>query len=1419
MNERAPMQPFHKTAEAASYVNDLIFWLNGQRVVIHNPDPAVMLTDYLHGIGLTGTKVGCGQGGCGACTVMLSHRDPDTGNAVHRAINACLRPLCALDGMLVTTTEGIGNVHEGLDPVQHCIAMHNGTQCGFCTPGFVMTAHAFLQKKPSPSQQEIEDIFGGNLCRCTGYRPILHGVRTLAGDYDAAADKTQICLMDPSYPVPRRSTLARIDLTPLPPPGAVRAVHFTGSGRDWYRPSTLVEVQRLKKQFGSQAGKEQVKLVFGNTASGVYPLEKPSYFIDISGIAELGRITEQETGIHVGAAVPIQSLMDYVTGVIGRRSAEQTTGLRELIRHTSFLAGYQVRCAGSVAGNICMARDHARKGAPFPSDLFTILATLGTTIHIGSQDYEGGSQAFPLIQMPTSEEMPADAVILYFQVPYTRSREYVQTYRIARRPQMSHPIVNAGFRFRLNERGYVEPGEASVVYGGLDTMIWRASKTEQFLSGMPINEASLRGALAVLKQEVRQCTSSQHEMDEEGISRAYRRQVAENFFYKFALHVALAVDLNQVAAENVSAANHHDRPLSSGTQECIEYPKLFPVTLPVIKRAAFVQASGEVQYTQDVPLPVGGLHAALVKSSRAHARFSITRKAATLDALQELLRRKYPAFKAFVSVADVPGEKLIGMGDDDPVFSEGVVTSVGAPIGLAVAETIATAREAAEFIENECISYDDLPAILTLDEAIKFNTAMPMIRKSNNPDEDVEQRIPSVTRPGSDLNWLRNPVASLPDTEMVTGSLLTSAQAHFYLETMCALAIPGTYDQMTVYNSTQNPNGNQSAIARALGVKTNQITVIVDQIGGGFGGKQHRASLPGSQAAVAARKLNRPVRLLYDRATDTLVVGKRHPYLGEYHMAFTREGMLEAARIDMHSDAGDTYDCSFAVMDLSLLQADGCYMAKTFQSNGTVYKTNKTSNTAFRTFGNIQPYVIREEAMEHAAHQLSKTLGRKVLPEEVRRKNLYRTSDMKDYDQTHHGQDLRFCNIREIWDELYQWSDFDQREQDIREFNRMNRWRKRGIAMIPQKYGIAFTEPRGSLNASSALVNINMADGSVFVQHGGVEMGQGLHTKIAQVAASTLGIPLEWIRVAGNNTDAIVNAPATAASTGYDLNAGAVDQACRVLRTRLEVFCRDLEQFTPHDCIEGWRTGWADKWKEIVFKAWFNRVNLSAAELYKVPHYQGASERQPTGHPYYYFVYSAAATEVEIDVLTGEFTILRADILYDAGKSPNPAIDIGQLEGGYVQGVGFTTTEETVFDEGGGLVTDNIWSYKPPCTKTIPLDFRLRFYPVDEARNALEEQAELHAVKSSKTTGEPSMTLGITAYFAIKRAVMDARRELTGADDWLTMDLPATCQRIQLNCGVQTEALTLCGPEQWGHANGNGHVEDGEPVRSVVGAL
>jgi xanthine dehydrogenase/oxidase len=262
----APARSTRDAGRVLPYSDQLVFWLNGEKVVIDGPDPSVLLVDYLHSIGLVGTKVGCGQGGCGACTVMVSHRDALTGQPEHRAVNSCLRPLCAVDGMMVTTVEGIGSVREGLDPVQHGIAANNGTQCGFCTPGFVMNAHAFLQQNPSATEREIEDIFGGNLCRCTGYRPILHGVRTLACDHDATCDRSQQCVADPTFPVKCRDAMATICLEELPSPGESRSLHFSGGGREWYRPVTLDEVQRLKAEFVELVGRERVKLVFGNTA-------------------------------------------------------------------------------------------------------------------------------------------------------------------------------------------------------------------------------------------------------------------------------------------------------------------------------------------------------------------------------------------------------------------------------------------------------------------------------------------------------------------------------------------------------------------------------------------------------------------------------------------------------------------------------------------------------------------------------------------------------------------------------------------------------------------------------------------------------------------------------------------------------------------------------------------------------------------------------------------------------------------------------------------------------------------------------------------------------------------------------------------------------------------------------------------------
>lgn len=1372
----------------STYSTQLVFWLNGEKVEIENPDPTMKLTDYLREVGLTGTKVGCGQGGCGACTVMLSHKKPD-GTFQHRPINACLRLLCTVNGMLITTTEGIGSVHKGLDPTQVCIAKYNGSQCGFCTPGFVMNTHAFLQQHPTASQGEMENIFGGNLCRCTGYRPILQGMRTLASDYDAASDTTQKCLIDPSFYVNFKNSLTVIDLDALPGYDSVsRALHFKNNELELYRPLTLREVQRLKKEQARQWGRENVKLIFGYTSSGVYQHEPAKCLIDLSQIIELKDIEEKGSGLYVGACVSIQELLDAISTVINKYTEEQMVGFKELARHAVYIAGLQVRSAGSIAGNIFMTREHADHGMPFPSDLYTLLLTIGAMLTIASEEYAEGGKTFSLVDMPKVTELPEDAVIVSFYLPFTRSQEYVQTYRIARRLQMAHPIVNAGFRLRLSDEKKVE--EATVVYGGLSSLNCRLSKTEQFLLGKSLNEDTLKSTLHILKQEVKEITIP---MEEEGMTTSYRLQLAENFFYKFFLHVLFSTNPRQINKKIESAAHHHVRPLSSGQQETSVYPEIFPLGESIIKRSAFVQASGEVKYTSDVGLPLGGLHGVIVKSSKAHAHFVFTKDGADLEALKALLKEKYTGFKDLITVSDIPkkGCKLVGLGDDDPVFCDGIVTSVGAPIGMVVADSLATAYKVVSFVEKECIDYEELPAVISIEEAMKQNTEMPMIRKEVNPDADIQQRIPTITREGSNEEWLKNPTQPMPGTDVVSGLFRTSSQAHFYLETMCALAVPDAYDQMTVYCSTQNPNSTQATIAKALGVNVNQITVLIEQIGGGFGGKQHRANLVGAQAAVAAYRLRLPVRLVYDRSTDMQMVGKRHPYLGKYYVTYTEEGIIKGMRIDLNTDAGDTYDATFAILDSSLLNLDQAYNIETLQANGKAYRTNKASNTAFRTFGVVQAWAIVENAIEHVAFALSQKLNRKVPPEEIRYKNMYKNGSADSYDTTHFGQKLDFCNIRTIWDDLYKSSDFERREREVETFNKENRWRKRGIVMVPQKHGIGFTEPRGSLNSSSALVTINMADASVFIYQGGVEMGQGLYTKLAQLAAHVLGIPIEFIRIGGNNTNAIPNCPPTAASTGFDLCGGAVEKACRTLRTRLEDFCRDLEQFTPQTRIEDWRTKWQEKWKEIVFQAWFQRVNLSAAELYKVPHYKGPSYQHPKGKPFLYYVYGAAVTEVEIDVLTGEFVILRVDAVCDVNKSPNPAIDIGQLEGGFVQGIGFATTEELIYDPHGRLVTDNIWSYKPPCSKTIPIDFRLKLQPVDEAKNTRELLAEQQAVKSSKSFTESSLTLGASTYIAIKQAIKEARKELTGKDEWIDMDLPLTCQRIQMLCGVSTESLKL----------------------------
>lgn len=1381
--EKLVHEPSAMAARLHNYSTELNFWLNGESVTLDNPDPTVLLADYLRTTGLTGTKIGCSQGGCGACTVMISRRTPE--GERHEAINACLRPLAAVADTHVTTVEGIGNVHDGLDPVQHRIAMGNGSQCGYCTPGFVMNMHSFLRSHDRPTEREIEDIFGGNLCRCTGYRPILSAMRTFACDHEPALDPSMKCEADPVFPLKVRTAPATVSLSELPAPGEAARLHFSARGLHWVRPDTIDEAMELKRVLTAEIGREGVRVVVGNTAAALYPHEKPRVLIDVSQVAELQGISVEAGGLHVGAAVSIQRLLDAARALVDEQNPEETAGFRELVRHGQYVAGVQVRNAGSIGGNVFVAASHTRDGLPFASDMLTLLATLGTTVTIRSAEYPEGRATFPVLAMPVAEDLPADALLESFHVPFGRRGEYVQTYRVARRPQMAHAIVNAGFSCRIDDQGRAVPGEVRVVYSGVASFNGRMPKTEQALAGKPWNDATLREAMSVLRAE---CREQIVPMDEEGFTGEYREQLVESFFYKFFLHVAKHVCPGTADPANLSVADHPERPVSTGRQSCEIQADDGPPPRSIVKRMAFAQATGEAVYPQDEPMPEGGCHGVMVTSDRPHASFRFSGPSEGRDALQDLLKRKFPGFSAIVTADDVPagGNNLIGLGLDDPIFSPGVVTHVGAPVCLAVARDRATAKRAAEFIRHECLKYEDLPAITTLEEAMSAGAIMP-----HNPDGAINDPFVKVVRAGSDEAWQADPSKPLAGAHVVSGTMTTGAQAHFYLETFNALAIPGSYNEMTVIVSTQNPNGDQATIARALGVRINQVNVKVGQIGGGFGGKQNRACFIGAAAALAAHKLLRPVRIVFDRQTDMQMVGKRHPYHSDYHIAVDGEGRFVGGRLDLHSEGGDTNDCSFAVMKGSVMMADGCYQIPTFRASGTVYRTNKASNTAMRTFGQVQPHLALEEAVEHAAHELGRRLSRKVRPEEIRRQNLYRSDrGMVDADATHFGQPLWFCDLREQWDYLYKSCDFAARAERVDEFNRANRWRKRGISMVPLKYGIGFKQ-LPAMNTSTALVSVNRQDGSVVVTHGGVEMGQGLHTKIAQVAAGELNLPLEYIRVAGNSTETIVNAPPTAASTGFDLNGGAVALACRALRQRIEQFCQGLEDTGAPERLKDWRGDWQVRWPEIVQKAWFGRVNLSAVELYKAPHHDEPATNFPRGRFFAYFTYAFAVSEVEIDVLTGESTVLRADIRYDAGRSLNPAIDIGQIEGGYVQGLGFVTTEEIRYDEEGRLLTDNIWNYKPPCTKSIPLDLRVTLTPSTPERWREQEQARLLAVYSSKSASEPCLSLGNSAYFAIKHAVLAARQDLTGDQDWFTLAVPATCQQIQRACGVSPDRLTL----------------------------
>jgi xanthine dehydrogenase large subunit len=738
--------------------------------------------------------------------------------------------------------------------------------------------------------------------------------------------------------------------------------------------------------------------------------------------------------------------------------------------------------------------------------------------------------------------------------------------------------------------------------------------------------------------------------------------------------------------------------------------------------SARAQVAGAASYVDDIAEARGTLYAAPILSTIAHGRLL------GVDATAALAM---PGVRDVILASDIPGDPLLAtFAHDEPVFATDTVQHVGQVIGLVVASSVMAARRAARKVK---LNIEELPAILEVRDALKAASYV----------------LPPVFVKRGDA---ARALTSAPHT--LTGQLEVGGQEHFYLEGQIAYVLPQEQNQWLVHSSTQHPGEVQHWVSHALGISNHAVRVECRRMGGGFGGKETQAGHLAVWAALAANKLKCPVKLRLDRDDDFMITGKRHPFAYDYTVGFDNSGRLHGLKLMMAANCGFSADLSGPVADRAIFHTDNAYFLEDVEIASYRCKTNTQSHTAFRGFGGPQGVVLIETILGDIARHLG------LDPLDVRKRNLY---GIEERNVTHYQMKVEDNILDPLLSKLELSAQYRRRREAISAWNAKSPVIKRGIAITPVKFGISFTATL--FNQAGALVHV-YTDGSVQVNHGGTEMGQGLNTKVAQIVADELGVAFEDVLATASDTSKIPNASATAASAGTDLNARAAQYAARNVRDNLAQFVAGL-----HSCGAGavtFSNGMINSPKgsrpfpEVVRMAYANRIQLWSDGFYRTPkiHYDKTTL---TGRPFYYFAYGAACSEVAIDTLTGESRVLKVDILHDVGTSINPAIDIGQIEGGFVQGMGWLTTEQLVWNDKGLLSTHAPSTYKIPATGDIPEHFKVDLWP---------EPNREDNVFGSKAVGEPPFMLAISVLEALKDAVAAAR---AGA---VRLDAPATAETV-----------------------------------------
>ncbi|KAF5880057.1 aldehyde oxidase 1-like, partial [Clarias magur] len=1233
----------------------------------------------------------------------------------HFSVNACLMPLCQTHGAAVTTVEGIGNSKSKLHPVQERIAKANGSQCGFCTPGMVMSMYTLLRNRPQPSMEDITQALGGNLCRCTGYRPIIDGYRTFCESERCCQGRDVACWTSNNNAAPEKLELFnKEEFLPLDPtqdlifpPELIRMAQsqdqttrtFRGERMTWISPVSLSELLQLKSQY------PKAPIVMGNTNIGLdIKFKGVVHPIIISGtrVKELFEVSHKPEGVHFGAGCTLSTMRCVLQKCVCSLPAEQTQTYSALLEQLRHLGGEQIRNVATLGGNIASAYPN--------SDLNPVLAAGRSSVLLLSH---GGRREVPLDKdffVGFGETiLSPDEIVLSVFIPVSRKCEVVRAFRNAPRKENALATVSAGMRVWFHHDSDAVR-DMSVYYGGVGAHTLSAENTTRHVIGRSWSEETLSDAYTALLDDV---------AGSSGGKLVFRRSLTLSMFFRFYLHVLQHLrDQNIIQSEipkhELSAVEPLPNYIQPGYQEFQAVSEGECVGRALPHSSSVSHATGEAVYCDDIPHTHGELFLSVVTSTRAHVKITHVDVGGAL-AMEGVVD--------VVTVEDIPGRRTVSFGGlDEELLAHAQVACVGHMICAVVADTMQHAKLAAAAMK---VTYEDLKdPIFTVEEAMEKSSYFLPLRKIQ-----------------------RGDVASaLQETDHVyEGEMRLGGQEHFYMETQSMLVIPvGEEKEMKVYVSTQHPTLVQMAIAETLAIPSNRVTCHVKRIGGAFGGKVTKTSMLACITAVAAWKTERPVRCVLERGEDMLITGGRHPVLGRYKVGFMNDGRITSADVHYYSNAGSSPDESIMVMEKILLHMDNSYNIPNLRGQGAACRTNLPSNTAFRGFGVPQSVMV----IENMINDVAMTLCRPA--EEIREKNLY-----KEMSFTHYKMEFDPENLQRCWEECKQRADVAHRREDITRFNLQHRWRKRGLAIVPIKYGIGFAE--GFLNQAAALVHI-YKDGSVLISHGGTEMGQGLHTKVQQVASRELNIPLSLIHITETCTSSVPNTSPTAASYGTDANGMAVRDACRTLYKRLEPI-----RLADPDAA----------WQIWIKKAFLDRISLSATGFYRGQDTEMDWEKQE-GRPYPYFTYGTCCSEVEIDCLSGEYRTVRTDLVMDIGRSLNPSIDIGQIEGAFMQGLGLYTMEELHFSPSGVLYTRGPAQYKIPAVCDVPLQFNV--YLLSGSEN-------LHAIYSSKGIGEPAVFLGSSVFFAIKDAAAAARRDagLTGP---FTLNSPATPERVCLACNT-----------------------------------